>query len=249
MSKSIKKRITIAAAAVCLLGLAALAAVLLIRSGVYLPNAAKAENYEVMGVDVSHYQGDIDWETLSGEGIDFAFIKASEGSTYVDPRYDYNAREAAKTGLKIGAYHFFSFDSPGGTQAENFISCVGSDDGMLPPTVDLEPYGKYRYRLPPKDEIKPELDSLLIALEEHYGKKPIIYTTSRAYKKYLAGGYEEYDIWIRSVFISPKLPDSREWRFWQYSDRGSLQGYSGEERFIDLNVFNGSREEFESYAG
>lgn len=244
-----KKKLIIAAGAVCLLGLAALTAVLLILNGIYLPNAAKAEKYEVMGVDVSHYQGDIDWETLSGEGIDFAFIKATEGSTYVDPCYDYNAREAAKTGLKIGAYHFFSFDSPGGTQAENFISTVGSGDGMLPPTVDLEPYGKYRRGLPPKDEVKPELDALLEALEAYYGKSPIIYTTERAYKMYLAGGYEEYDIWIRNVLTAPKLSDSREWRFWQYSDRGRLKGYSGEERYIDLNVFCGTREDLERYAG
>lgn len=242
-----KKRITIAASAVCLLGLAALAAVLLILNGVYLPNAAKASEYEVVGVDVSHYQGDIDWEILSGEDIDFAFIKATEGSSYVDPLYEYNARKAAKTGLEIGAYHFFSFDSPGETQAENFISTVGDGDGMLPPTVDLEPYGRYKRGLPAKVSVKPELDALLDALEEHYGKKPIIYTTERAYKKYLANGYEEYDIWIRSVFRSPKLSDSREWTFWQYSDKGRLHGYSGEERFIDLNVFRGTLEEFYRY--
>lgn len=243
------KKLTIAVGVACLLGLAALAAVLLILNGIYLPNAAKAEKYEVMGVDVSHYQGNIDWDILSGEGIDFAFIKATEGSSYVDPRYEYNARASAKTGLKIGAYHFFSFDSAGDTQSENFIKAVGNGDNMLPPTVDLEPYGEYKSKLPQKDKVKPELDALLGALEEHYGKKPIIYTTQRAYKKYLANGYEEYDIWIRSVLVSPTLPDSREWRFWQYSDRGRLQGYSGKEGFIDLNVFNGTREEFERYGG
>ena len=98
-----KKRITIAVGAVCLLGLAALAAVLLILGGVYLPNAAKAEKYEVKGVDVSHYQGDINWEVLSGEGIDFAFIKAPEGSSYIDPTYECNSCDAAKTHRKIGA--------------------------------------------------------------------------------------------------------------------------------------------------
>ncbi len=241
------KKLIIAAGTVCLLGLAALAAVLLILGGVYLPNSAKAEKYEVKGVDVSHYQGEIDWEVLSGDGISFAFIKATEGSSYVDPTYDYNFREAAKTGLKIGAYHFFSFDSPGATQAENFIAAVGKGEGMLPPTVDLEPYGSYRRALPQKETVKPELDTLLKALEEYYGKKPIIYTTERAYKKYLSGGYEEYDIWIRSVLTAPKLSDSREWTFWQYSDKGRLHGYSGEERFIDLNVFCGTLEEFERY--
>ena len=242
-----KKRITIAVGAVCLLGLAALAAVLLIINGVYLPNAAKADKYEVMGVDVSHYQGEINWKVLSGEGIDFAFIKATEGSSYVDPTYEYNSCEAAKTDLKIGAYHFFSFDSAGSAQAENFIAAVGKGEGMLPPTVDLEPYGGYKRSLPPKETVKPELDTLLVALEEYYGKKPIIYTTELAYKKYLSGGYEEYDIWIRNVLTSPNLSDSREWRFWQYSDRGRLKGYSGEERFIDLNVFRGTRDEFERY--
>ena len=131
-----------------------------------------------MGVDVSHYQGEINWKVLSGEGIDFAFIKATEGSSYVDPTYEYNSCEAAKTDLKIGAYHFFSFDSAGSAQAENFIAAVGKGEGMLPPTVDLEPYGGYKRSLPPKETVKPELDTLLVALEEYYGKKPIIYTRS-----------------------------------------------------------------------
>ena len=93
------------------------------------------------GIDVSYHQGDIDWETLSRQGIDFAFIKATEGSGYADTYFRNNYKNAADTDIRIGAYHFFSFDSPGKTQAENFIRTVPVTDDMLPPVIDLEYYG------------------------------------------------------------------------------------------------------------
>lgn len=94
-----------------------------------------------------------------------------------------------------------------------------------------------------------QLSLLLQRLEEHYGMRPVIYATGSAYERYLAGGYGEYDIWIRNVFFSPRLGDGRDWTFWQYTDRGRLAGYEGEEPFIDLNVFNGAIEEFAAYSG
>ena len=80
--------------------------------------------YPVKGVDVSSYQKDIDWEGLESEGIGFAFIKATEGSSHCDGRFEYNWREANKTDMKVGAYHFLSYDTPGKSQAENYIDTV-----------------------------------------------------------------------------------------------------------------------------
>lgn len=205
-------------------------------------NTPSSEKYPVRGVDVSSYQGQIDWQTLSG-GLDFAFIKATEGSSFTDERFSYNYRQAQKTGLRIGAYHFFSFDSSGKTQAENFINTVEKYDRMLPPVVDVEFYGKYRKEKKPPEEVTNELKALLDALEEHYGKKPIIYATGSAYSLYIEENFSDYDIWIRDVYFKP----SGDWTFWQYSDTARLDGYNGEEKHIDLNVFNGTKEEFERY--
>ena len=219
----------------------------LVWNGVILLNNPSERHYPVRGVDVSNYQGDIDWNMLSKEGIDFAFIKATEGSTFVDRKFQANFENALKQDIFVGAYHFFSFESSGKIQAENFIKTVPNVSGLLPPVVDLEFYGKFNKEPMNLDTVLPELNVLLAELERHYGKKPIIYVTEESYEHYLHGDYEEYGIWIRDVIFEPELSDGREWTFWQYTNRERLNGYEGEERFIDMNVFNGNREEFLEY--
>ena len=144
----------------------------LIWNGVILLNQPSQEQYPVRGVDVSSYQGEIDWDVLSSEGIQFAFIKATEGSGFTDPYFAVNYAQAQKTDLRIGAYHFFSYDSPGRIQAELFIQTVPKTEGMLPPVVDLEFYGDKRENLPEVQAARRELDILLEELEAHYEKSP-----------------------------------------------------------------------------
>ena len=227
--------------------LSAIALYHMVWNGVILLNNPSKLKYPVRGVDVSHYQGDIDWEILSLEDIDFAFIKATEGSSFVDDRFAYNFSEAQKCDIAVGAYHFFSFSSSGVTQAENFINTVSPYEGMLPPVIDLEFYGEFAENPLPKDEVDKELRSMLDALEEHYGMKPIIYATEDSYKLYLANDYAEYDIWIRNVKTKAKMSDGRQWTFWQYTNREQLNGYNGDEKFIDMNVYYGSEEDFAAY--
>lgn len=215
----------------------------LFSSGVLKLNNPSKSKYPVRGVDVSSYQGDISWDVLANQGINFAFIKATEGSTYKDAKFDENWKNAQQTDLYIGAYHFFSYDSSGKTQAENFISTVTPVDNMLPPVVDIEYYGEYNNSPKKAEEVQSELNELLNLLEEHYGAKPIIYATMKSYNMYISGNYNDYPIWIRNVFASPKLSDGTDWVFWQYTDKGRLNGYNGDEKFIDLNVFNGSTDE------
>ncbi len=92
-----------------------------------------------------------------------------------------------------------------------------------------------------------QLKTMLDILEKHYNQKPIIYATEKSYKLYLSGDYEEYDIWIRNVITKPSLSDDRQWTFWQYTNRKQLDGYSGEEKYIDVNVFNGNARQYEEY--
>lgn len=220
---------------------------LLFYNGVLLLNNPSREDYPVRGVDVSSYQGEIDWEVLAAQDIQFAFIKATEGSSFTDPYFAHNFAAARQTDLRVGAYHFFSYDSAGKTQAENFIAAVPAVDGMLPPVVDVEYYGDYEKTPPDKAAVQTQLNDMLPRLEEHYGCKPILYATEKSYQQFLAGAYTDYDLWIRSIVGEPTLTDKRKWTFWQYTNREKLPGYEGKESFIDMNVFAGSQEQFERY--
>lgn len=231
----------------CVVLVVAVAIAGLIRAGVVQPNNPSREQYPVRGVDVSRYQGEIDWPVLAGQDIEFAFIKATEGSNYADPRFATNLEGATAAGLRAGAYHFFSFESAGATQADNVIRQVPADPELLPVVVDLEFYGRFWTDPPPPDELQRELGVLLERLAEHYGKRPIVYTTGEAYNRYLSGGFPEVDIWIRDVWLTPSLADGRAWTFWQFTDRARLDGYRGEEAFIDLNVFAGDRVAWQAY--
>lgn len=219
----------------------------LLWNGIILLNNPSTTEYPVKGVDVSSYQGKIDWNKLSSQNLSFAFIKATEGSSFVDPCFAYNYEQAQKTQLRIGAYHFFSYDSSGATQANHFISTVDKINDMLPPVIDLEFYGDKEKNPPEAEQVREQLDVMLTKLEGYYGQRPIIYATEKSYSLYLSGAYDEYDIWIRNVVTGPSLSDQREWTFWQYTNRARLEGYRGKEKYIDMNVFHGTPEEFADY--
>ena len=203
--------------------------------------------YPIRGVDVSYYQGEIDWQVLSGERIDFAFIKATEGSGHIDTKFEENWEQAGKTDLKRGAYHFFSFESTGKAQAEHFISVVPKEEGMLSPVVDIEFYGNRFYDKPDVEGTRRQLQSLLDELEAYYGVKPMIYATESSYSTYIRGAFDDYPLWIRNVYFSPNMGMPGRWTFWQYDSEAKLQGYSGEEEHIDLNVFYGSETEWTKF--
>lgn len=226
-----------------LLTVGALSLVILRERGLILfSQEAAPEAWEVFGVDVSAYQGEVDWDVLAEQGVEFAFIKATEGSGYADRYFLQNWVGAQRAGILTGAYHFFSYDSPGETQAENFIAQVPMTVGALPPVVDIEFYGDKLQNLPEREEVRAILDPLLARLEEHYGQKPILYVTYRSYRLYIKGEYEEYPLWVSRPLAAPI---DKDWSFWQYSHSARLEGYAGDEERIDLNVFRGSREELE----
>lgn len=214
------------------------------RGYILLPQEADPRQWQVFGVDVSTYQGDVDWPALRAQGVDFAFIKATEGSSLQDRQFSANWENAQAAGVRVGAYHFFSYDSPGETQADNFISMVPVTAGALPPVVDIEFYGDKLENLPDKAHVKSVLDPLLRRLEEFYGVKPILYVTYRSYALYLREGYEAYPLWVSRPLLAPF---DKNWSFWQYSHSAELEGYDGAERRIDLNVFRGSLEEFQTF--
>lgn len=209
-------------------------------------NPLLAQQYVLDGVDVSHYQGEIDWERLAEQGIDFAYIKATEGSRFEDDYFAFNWQQAEEAGLYVGAYHFFSFDSEPQIQAEHFMEVTGEMSGRLVPAVDVEYYGDLRKKSPEKDKVVQDLEIFLLILEEQYQVRPVIYTTMPFYDRYLRGNFDSYPLWIRNVY-TPPFGLGREWQFWQYTDTAVMEGYSGEEKYIDRNVFYGTEKDLETY--
>ena len=176
---------------------------------------------------------------LEAQDIQFIYIKASEGSTTKDPLFAQNWKNAKEAGLLSGAYHFFSYDSAGITQAENFIDAVGSDmAGRLLPAVDVEYYGDKELNPPEKEDVIRELRIYLDRIEEEYGVKPLIYTRPDIYDKYLKGEFDEYKKWMSSLYQPLNWIYEDDWYIWQYLNKGVLKGYSGGETYIDLNVLN-----------
>ena len=193
---------------------------------------------DVVGVDVSEYQHDIDMAVLKEQGIQFVIIRATEGSHYVDEKFHVNWKNAHNAELICGAYHFFSFDTPGATQAANFIAAVGDLEGDLIPVVDVEFYGDKRANPPEKEDVVRELKRYLTVLEKRYGVKPMIYASGEIRENYLKGSFDDYYYWIRNVYYPVSISDGQNWAVWQYRDTGILDGYTGGEKYIDMNVLN-----------
>lgn len=203
-------------------------------------NYPSREEFPVQGIDISHYQKNIDWEKLKSEKMTFVFMKATEGGDFVDADFKKNWEQAKKSGYVVGAYHFYSVCKTGAEQFANFKKNVPNEKGTLPPTIDLEFSGNCQGKT--KNEILNEIEILIDSIKVSYGQAPILYTTKGFYDVYVKGKFLECPVWIRDIVGRPTLSDNRKWFFWQFANRGNLEGVDG---FVDLNAFNGSQEMFE----
>ncbi len=206
-------------------------------------NYPSKNKYPVRGIDVSHHQGAIDWDKLSKQGVDFVYIKASEGGNFKDPEFSRNWRNAARIRLSRGAYHFFTFRKSGLDQAENFIRTVPVEAGVLPPVIDFE-FGGNSKDVPSKEIVLEEMSEFVRQVEKKYGKTPIIYVTQSSYESFFKEEGYRYRFWIRDIFWTPDLSGRKKWVFWQYANNGRIQGINGR---VDLNVFTGSQQEFQEF--
>ena len=226
----------VAAIVVACLAVAAAALLGLARYKVIPVNQLFLGPDAVGGVDVSAYQGRSDMGRLAEQGVQFVYMKATEGSGFVDARFRENWEAAAEAGLPAGAYHFFSFESPGATQAANYIQTVGDLDGALVPAVDVEWYGPYWNERPKKADAVRELGALLDSLEERYGVRPLLYAHREVYEALLADDFADYPLWVSNTAYPAWFDGWDDWTVWQYFDRGELEGYEGGDHRIDLDV-------------
>ncbi len=206
--------------------------------GIWVP-----DQFLVHGIDVSRYQKRINWRLVHGMEdrglrLHFAFMKATEGTTIIDPQFARNWRKSREAGMVRGAYHFFRQSSSGKSQAEYFLKQVKLRPGDLPPVLDVEVFTGNDL-----DEFIREIDIWLRTVEEATGVQPIIYTYASFYNQHLAGRFEQYPLWVAHYRnrVSPRV--YRAWHFWQHSESGKVNGING---FVDFNVFNGSPGAFDS---
>lgn len=201
------------------------------RYGIRLPL-----RYAIHGIDVSHHNARIDWDKLKkakaeNVRIDFVYLKATEGATHLDRQFERNWREAQRVGIRRGAYHFYNPRVYSDQQAANFIKQVKMQQGDLPPVLDLEvEAGK-----PPEIIIK-GVKNWLTLIENHYGVRPVIYVNEHFYRKYIAGNFDEYPLWLAgySRMHLDDLAESSNVLLWQHSEKGHADGIRG---FVDFNVF------------
>ena len=205
------------------------------------------ESFPVHGVDVSYWQGDINWMQLRAAGTAFAFIKATEGGDWADPKFRENYVAAGAAGIPRSGYHFYYFCRPVEDQISWFIQNVPIDLASLPPVLDMEwnAHSKTCQLRPPKEQVVQDMTKWLQAIERHYGKRPIIYTSVDFHEERLVGEFEDYPIWVRSVAGHPSTRyGDRVWTFWQYTGTGELPGVEGD---IDRNVFVGDRRDWKNF--
>lgn len=198
------------------------------------------------GIDVSHLQGQIDWLRVAEAGISFAFAKATEGASFVDPLFSANWNGMRDAGIVRGAYHFFHPATPVAAQVDNFVKTVGAlAANDLPPVLDLEEVttagGDEWQQIPPGERV-PLAMNWLQAAGDRLGRRPIIYTRLGFVASELpgAGPLAQYPLWIAHYTTqpSPAMPSIwSKWTFWQYSQSGKVSGVTG---LVDLDRFAGS---------
>lgn len=214
--------------------------VYLFYTGIIWFNNPSRNDYPVQGIDISHHQGTIDWNALKSEKIDFIYMKATEGGDYIDSKFKMNWKNAKREGYAIGTYHFYRLCTDWKLQAHNIIETIPKEDSVLPIVIDLEYIGNCKTSKRNED-IQIDIRSMVDTLENYYGKKPIFYVTKEFFEKYLMGNFDDISLWYRDIFMSPKIKGNRNWLFWQYSNRGHIQGIKG---YVDQNVFHGSKKAF-----
>jgi lysozyme len=229
---AVRTRTVLAGIALATTAAAAVAAIGLDR-GWWTAYPGAALRHDVWGVDVSHHQGEIDWPRVAASRrLRFAYVKATEGADWIDPRFEANWREARRAGLRVGAYHYFAFCSPGAEQARHFLEVVPPAPDALPPALDLELGGQCD-RAPAPDAIAREVDAWLAEVERAVGRRPMLYVTPDAYDLFLRGKDATALLWLRDLRAEPAPGPGHAWTVWQFWPRGRVDGIAGP---VDLDA-------------
>ena len=189
---------------------------------------------DTYGIDISHHQGDIDWSKLDkweDKKISFIYIKATEGATYTDNKYQQNFEEAKRHNFAVGSYHYFRTTSDINDQFDHFIKTVDKSTQDLIPLIDIEEKKNWG-----DAEFHKNLQVFLDMVEKHFGAKPMIYTVNSFYNNYLSGKYNKYHFLIgRYGENEPNMRDDSNWTVWQFSETGKVDGIP---KNVDIDIIN-----------
>jgi lysozyme len=211
------------------------------------PGVARAHRLPIHGIDVSKWQGKVDWAAVKAAGTKFAFIKATEGGDHVDERFLENWVGAQRAGVPRGAYHFVFWCRPAHEQMEWFKNNVPNDPTALPPVLDVE--WNHLSRKCPRGATKAEalamIRFMLMEMQAYTGKRPIIYTDINFHRDVLEGELDGYAYWLRSTAAEPEERyANRRWTFWQWTATGRVPGMRGD---VDRNAFYGTEREWQQF--
>lgn len=193
------------------------------------PPLREGERY---GVDVSSHQGAVEWRRVAGDGIAFAYVKATEGGDFVDRRFSENWRDAGEAGLDRGVYHFFTLCTPGADQARHFLRAAPPEDAAMPPAVDLELAGNCRDR-PPAHSVARQVDEFLHIVEQAWQREAVLYVGDDFEAHYPVRARLQRPLWHRRFL---RRPNVEHWTIWQLHGYAKVEGISGG---ADLNVMRG----------
>ncbi|MPZ80179.1 MAG: lysozyme M1 (1,4-beta-N-acetylmuramidase) [Actinophytocola sp.] len=196
----------------------------------WLPNWRPAlDTGERYGIDVSHHQGTIDWSAVAGDGITFAYVKASEGGDWVDESFADNWAGAGEAGLDRGVYHFFSLCTPGAVQARHFLGVLPPEENALAPALDLELGGNCAAR-PAAEEVRAEVVAFLRLVEEAWGKPVLLYVGVEFEDVYPVRADLDRPLWDLRFFFRPNVEG---WHIWQLHGFANVAGVDGR---VDLDI-------------
>lgn len=202
------------------------------------PPYVDPERYPIRGIDVSAHNGMMNLEAARASGIEFIYIKASEGKDFRDQNFRLNYAKARHAGMKIGAYHYFRFDAGGVEQALNLINAVGYRKLDLGVAVDVEDAGNASGV--PSDTILDRLSRMAEYLNLR-GYRVVFYSNRDGVYEYLDKAVPGSPLWICSF---NQTPIERDWVFWQYDHHGKVAGIKGD---VDLDTFYGDRKDWEEF--
>lgn len=202
------------------------------------PPYVDPQRFPVRGIDVSSHNGMMNLDAAAADGVEFIFIKATEGADFRDPNFALNYLKAGHAGMKRGAYHFFRFDRDGVEQAMNLLKAVAGRPLELGVAVDVEEHGNARNV--PMDSIQQRLQDMTDFLNLK-GYRVTFYSNRDGYSDFLYQNFRGFPLWVCSFTDNSANTD---WTFWQYDHHGKVAGIRGD---VDLNVFSGDRDQWEAH--
>jgi lysozyme len=203
-----------------------------------LTEALNSTKTPYVGIDVSHYQNDVDWDKVKSAGVHYVFVKATEGDEYVDPLYHTNIAQLSKTNIPFSTYHFFEPKMDPIEQAKHYLSITSGSNQKIRPVLDVE----ITSGLEPS-ELRKRIKSWLKYVEDKTGCQPIFYTYGSFWNTNLKDEFSKYPLWLADYSSKIILPTGvTNWSIWQHTEKGKVAGIDS---FVDMNLLNGENQKLE----